>query len=164
MAGGTDNNQLKAEAKTRWRWQQQWRQRRWHRQQRRWPQRWCIDDSGKDDTFGICLAEKDCNIALAFPFLLPLPPPPLLPPPLSPPLCQNVGNNGNDYYDNNKEKTMMGRLCVLVVRVVYAGCVSAACPCYFGRLPCICAPKRWQTTAYWRLPERSFQDKLTHCI
>jgi hypothetical protein len=33
MAGGTDNNQLKLAAKTRWRWQQRWKQQPWAQQQ-----------------------------------------------------------------------------------------------------------------------------------
>jgi hypothetical protein len=56
------------------------------------------------------------------------------------------------------------KLCVQIVRAVCAGCVCAACPCCFGRLTCICAPKSWQTMAYWGSPERSFQDKLTYCM
>jgi hypothetical protein len=63
---------------------------------------------------------------------------------------------------------MMGGLCVLVVRVVCAGCVCAAhfcvvcagcvCAahfCCFVRLTRISAPKNWQTTAYWEFPESS---------
>jgi hypothetical protein len=89
------------------------------------------------------------------PQLPPLLPPPqslLLPPPL--PLYQNVGRNGNnnnnndDSGNNDDKEAMIGGLCMLVVRVVCAGCVYAAQPCCFGKL----------TKAYWGLPERSFQD------
>jgi hypothetical protein len=43
---------------------------------------------------------------------------------------------------------------MVVCGVVHAGCVCAACPCYFVRLTCISASNIWQTTAYWGLPER----------
>jgi hypothetical protein len=49
----------------------------------------------------------------------------------------------------------MGGLCVLVVRVVCAGCVCAVRPCCFDiRLILICAPNRWQTMGYCGLLER----------
>jgi hypothetical protein len=56
-----------------------------------------------------------------------------------------------------EEEAIMGGFSVLVVvvRVVCAGYVCAACPCCFVRLTCISAPNNWQTTAYWGLPECS---------
>jgi hypothetical protein len=56
-----------------------------------------------------------------------------------------------------EEEVMMVGLFVLVVvvRVVCAGCVCAARPCCFVRLTRISAPKKWQTIAYWILPECS---------
>jgi hypothetical protein len=63
---------------------------------------------------------------------------------------------------------MMGGLWVLVVTVVcgvvHAGCVCAACPCFFVSLTRTSAPKHWQTTAYWGLPESSQLDKPNYYI
>jgi hypothetical protein len=61
----------------------------------------------------------------------------------------------NSQLEAEEEETMMGGLCMLVVRVVCAGCVCAVRPCCFVRLTPISAPKNWQTTAYWGLPESS---------
>jgi hypothetical protein len=52
---------------------------------------------------------------------------PPLPPLLPLLLCQNVGGNGdNDNNNASNKEFMMGGLCVLVVRVVSAGCVCCA--------------------------------------
>jgi hypothetical protein len=63
-----------------------------------------------------------------------------------------------------EEEAMMGGFCMLVVRVVCAGCVCAVHLYCFVRLACISTSKNWQTMAYLGSPERSFQDKLTNCI
>jgi hypothetical protein len=44
---------------------------------------------------------------------------------------------------------------MVVCEVVCAGCVCAVHPCCFVSLTCTSAPKYWQTTAYWGLPECS---------
>ncbi len=72
-----------------------------------------------------------------------------------PPLLEEV-HAPHSQLKAEEEKAMMGGLCVLVVCVLHA--------LLFVRISRICAPKNWLTTAYWGLPERSFQDKPTYCI
>jgi hypothetical protein len=175
MAGGTDNNQLKAEADdtvavvtamdTETATEMATETATVATAMTKMPrQLWCIDNSDADDASGLCLAAKDCTIALAFPLWpLPTPPLPLLPPPLPPPppplLCWNVGGNGNDEdkdgssgdgEDNNNGGN--------------SGCVGGCTPLFSCQVCMQRCSKNWLTTATWGLPERSFQDEPTNCI
>jgi hypothetical protein len=73
-----------------------------------------------------------------------------------PPLLEEA-HAPHSQLEAEEEEAMMGELCMLAVRVLHA--------LIFVRLTRIGVPKNQQTTAYWGLLERSFQQtNLLHLI